>query len=622
MENLPAKIKNLYELKKMNFDVPCFFIVDKKVIEDIDLKIKEIINYFQKKKIKSVIIRSASMVEDLNEKSNAGFFESSDEIKLEDFDKQKILYFWKINKEKTKQSGNQNLFMFVQEYFNSDYSGVLFTQTPYEYQKAILSLSFSSQAITDGKKTDMIFEFNKKNKKWNDNDFLSEGSKKELVKIVYLIEKKYPQGADLELGIRNNKIKVFQARPITRNKNEKILLSENKRLKRIFKEDFDNQVWEKNAFVQALGDLSPLSLSFYKHLLNSEKLQCLLYEARIINRKKDKECRILENIGGNTYFNSTVEKELFSQNNIWWKKFINTISILSFEKVMQKKCLDDLDRKITIEEIFSWLFLSGIYVQIFSSQEKQKYKPKDYIKRLKNTEFLCNVLEPRINKNKANALDSFIKKYYYLADCPYDFANTRISEQDNDIIMKKYGGIDKNYQKKLDEKYLNKKVIFWLEKKIIWKKQLLKYISQQREMLIGKYGEDIFNTESWIVAMEENKIPKLSKENYDNSEKLSEVYSNISGENYPFPIEIKNNEEVIVPGNIDFENIVCLKEIDNIENSFNQFIAISIFPSNWIPFIPKLKGIILKEGNELSHMAITCREFEIPCKIIPSYFKE
>jgi len=104
--------------------------------------------------------------------------------------------------------------------------------------------------------------------------------------------------------------------------------------------------------------------------------------------------------------------------------------------------------------------------------------------------------------------------------------------------------------------------------------------------------------------------------------KLSDSYVRIFGGDYPFSNKRKQKEIGIVPGNIDFQNIICLTQEDDITRNFNRYIAVNLFPNRWIPFIPQIKGIVLQEGNELSHMAITCREYEVPCKIIPSFFQK
>ena len=99
-------------------------------------------------------------------------------------------------------------------------------------------------------------------------------------------------------------------------------------------------------------------------------------------------------------------------------------------------------------------------------------------------------------------------------------------------------------------------------------------------------------------------------------------YLNISGKNYPFCISDNSEEVIIVPGIIDFTNLIHFVDGDKIENYFGKYLAVDIFLPEWIPFIAEFSGIVLREGNELSHISITCREYNIPCVIKPDIFEK
>lgn len=616
MQKIPAKIQNLYLLKRLGADVPPFFIVDFEKYKEIKSIFGDIKNFFKENDVSSVIIRSASFSEDLSDSSMAGFFESSGEILIDDLDGKKIEYFWNKNKKKAESSNLGDFFIFIQEYFNADYSGVLFTEDPCDSARSIITISSSDHAITDGLSAEKKIVFDKHRKKWCD-DFLNKNIKNDLEKVIKKAANDFCGGADVEFGFSGNKVRFYQTRPITRNKSEIILLNEKNRLREKFDTEFEKQVWGKNGFVEALGDLSPLSLSLYNYLLNSKELRLLLRESNVIDEILSDKFPLLENIGGRTYFNFHQEKKVFPRKNGHWNNFKRTVLFLSSEHTIKKKNLEKQNNDSTLENAFSWFFLSGIYLQFFLEQEKRKYKKNEFIERLKNTETICDAEEPRPKSLNNNDLDKFIEKYYYLSDHPYELSSARFDGLEIGKIRDKY-----KYFKKENSnsgKYLNKKIQFWLKSKIFWKKAFLKKLVKTKEGLEKKYGPDFFNAVNWsnVVSGEELKIVTANKE------KISSNYIEISGKNYPFGLgEKKGNETIIVPGLTDIKNIKYYSDGDDPSKYFGKYIAINIFPSEWIPFIPKFKGIILGEGNELSHMAITCREYSIPCIIKPGIFSK
>jgi hypothetical protein len=617
MEKLPSKIKNLYLLQRVGANVPFFIVVDSGKYKNIDQELERIKEEFRNQNIKSIIIRSASFSEDLEDRSRAGFFESSKEILLDDLGVEKIKYFWNNNKKKVEDNNLGEFFIFIQEYFNSDYSGVLFTEDYYDKDQSIIALSRSDHAITDGLSSDKKIIYDKKKNYWNDDNFLNKETKLYLKKIIKKTSQNFPMGADIEFSIKDKDVRFYQIRPITRNKDEKILSAEKKRLKNKFDTSFNNQLWGKNGFVEALGDLTPLSLSLYNYLLNIVGLKDLLKRAKVIDKFLDNNYSLLEDIGGRTYFNFFQEKKVFLRKEGKWNNFKRTVLFLSGEQLIKKENLEQQKKEKTIENTFAWFFLSGIYLQFFLEQEKKKYKKGEFIERLKNTEQFCNAEEPRpISLNNMD-LDNFLKKYYYLADYPYELSSIRFSDLDRYEIKEKYQYFKKEING--NEKYLNKKIQFWLKSKVFWKERFLKSLVKKKNELIKKHGEEIFQANNWEgVIKGEN--PQIV---VDDDIKISSNYLKISGKNYPFGFQDKHKKEIIiVPGINNFENLNYYIEGEDPEKYFGKYLVINIFPSDWITYIPKFKGIVLKEGNELSHMAITSREYNIPCIIKSDIFNK
>ncbi len=154
-DKLPPKIKSLFLLQDIKVRVPPFVIIDYKAIDDIEASLKKTRTYFKDKGSESVIIRSAVSCEDSGKRTFAGVFESSKPLPVETLSADVLLKYWRINEKKGYEVANKSkLYLFVQEYIASDYSGVLFTQDIYDANESVLLLSSSDFAITDGKNSE------------------------------------------------------------------------------------------------------------------------------------------------------------------------------------------------------------------------------------------------------------------------------------------------------------------------------------------------------------------------------------------------------------------------------------------------------------------------------------
>ena len=604
IQKLPPKIKNLYWLREQGFNVPCFFVLDEFFIKDIENQINKLYSFFKKNNPASIIIRSASFNEDLGDKSRAGFFESSSEIELQKLDQQIILDLWNKNSQKIPKNKQSGLYLFIQEYSRVDFSGVFFTQHPFNENLALLTLSSSAHAITDNLTAERLIKIDKKNSSWENEEEFNQKIKNQIQDIIKIAEKKFPQGADIELGIKRDDIHLHQIRPITRNNDQKTLLQEKNRLKKIFKNSFKDQEWVKNNFTEALGDLSNTSLLFYNKLFNSDYLKNFLKEFGFIDKVLQKNnFRLLENIGSRTFFNITQEKISFPKKETWWSNFKRMVNILSSEKLAEKESEKKLKEVLIVEEIFSWFFISGIYFQIFLEKEKNKLNFDDYLKKLKNTELYCEADEPRPKSLEIKDLKRFKKNFFFLSSINnYELLSKKYKELPLNEIKDIYSSVNFSQKKSYQKNFLNKDVVFWLKQKVLWREKFLKNIYENKDLYLNLNKKEIIN---------------------NSNISLSNSFTNISGKNYPFPkIKGQKKVQIIVPGEIKLNEINKLNEGDNIQDFFGKYIAISFFPNQWIPYISKFKGIILREGNELSHTSITCREYNIPCKIIPSFFSK
>jgi len=591
MQERSAKIDNLYVLKEEGFGVPPFFIVDKKFIKFLDKRTIEIKNYFEERGVKDILIRSASSLEDGSDNSMAGIFESSKDILLKDLGPNILLKFWNKNKEKAEN--NIGLVMFVQEYFVADYYGVLFTQDIYDQNFSILHLSSAPGAVTDGKDPGVVLKFDRKKREWGgDLSVLSKNILNQIELVIKKLDKKFINGADIELGIKKDLLRLFQLRPITRTKKDKLILFEKHRLKEKLGSSFEQSKWERNQFVQALGKLSTESINFYNKLLNSNVLNTFLFKNYLIDKKSEHVYDLLDNIGSKLYYNIYAESIIFYKKPGKMQEFRRLILFLANEKNLKKNIILKKEKDQDIEMVFAIFFVSGIYFNYFLEKEKKRTSEEIFSLKLLNTEIRCNALEPR-PKSKLH-LDNFRQKYYYLSSNPYEISSKKINDYTDLELFEKYKFFFRNRaEDKIEiEDHLDYNSEFWLKEKLYWK----------RIFLIMLYKH------------------KLSRGNFA-TEKIEGLSKKINAVNFPFS---DNEEEVhtIVPGIIDYKDLKILKLEDEITDYFNCFIAIDFFPAKWISFIPTFKGLVTKEGNKLSHLSITCREYQIPYQINTNFFKK
>jgi len=194
-----------------------------------------------------------------------------------------------------------------------------------------------------------------------------------------------------------------------------------------------------------------------------------------------------------------------------------------------------------------------------------------------------------------------VKNFYYLSDCPYELISPRIREMNKDELMKKYFNNSFSKENIESNKVLSEKSFYWLKQKNYWKKAFLKILCEKKNDLVGE-----------CKACNEHKIRN--------------AYEKITASNFPFSKEAYGNNKgcegiIVVPGKMDHKDFFFVTENDDILKYQGKNVAIKKFPNYWIAYIPKLGGIITEEGNELSHTAITCREYTIPYLISAEYFK-
>ncbi len=178
----------------------------------------------------SFAVRSSGSLEDLEEYSFAGQYQTYLDVKLEDlltaikkcwlsaWDENVISYFNQLNKNPL----DNKLSVIIQEYIKPDFAGVLFTKAPFDSTKMLLEfVKGRGEKLVSGTMTPEILYLPRRNMilKKNIEIDLPKGFEKKIIKdfikfsIKILQHKKTPQ--DIEWLIHEKRLYFVQSRPIT-----------------------------------------------------------------------------------------------------------------------------------------------------------------------------------------------------------------------------------------------------------------------------------------------------------------------------------------------------------------------------------------------------------------------
>lgn len=251
--DLGGKGNSLVKLQKHKYNVPNFFVLDTSFFDEflkennINNKINELLdelnldNFIEiSKKIRSLFkgakatssikkyvnknlktlkttnyaVRSSANIEDSNDKSWAGLFDSFLNVSKDDIENKIIacmescfsarVLIYKLKKNITIPI---KMAVIVQEMVNSECYGTLFTKDPITGED-VIQIDVGLNTVTHYEIKNSILYDSKGNKVTN-KEFL------ELGKISKTIEKLYETAADIEWIIDNQGIHLLQARPIT-----------------------------------------------------------------------------------------------------------------------------------------------------------------------------------------------------------------------------------------------------------------------------------------------------------------------------------------------------------------------------------------------------------------------
>ncbi len=401
---------------------------------------KKIFNFSKKKKI---IIRSSSTNEDNVNFSNAGKYES----KILD-KKSSVDLIIRILERFIKQFKSKNDKIIIQEFLSSvDYSGVIFTKD-INYDSPYYTINFDTSGktdlITSGKQNDKINSFViYKNHKKNNKFY-------ELIKTVSKIESVTKNDRlDIEFALKNNKVILFQVRPLPKPKYkvqtlgykeknfDKYLKNIEKKIKKLksvnptlsSKQTFFSNMSDWNP-AEMIGDKpTPLAISLYRELITDEiwREQRTLYGYKNVSPNP-----LLFSFAGSPYVDLRTDISSFIPSTLDKKKTTKIVNkylkIISHKPEIHDKiefelvetCYSFLSEK-RLNKLFSQS-ISKVYLKEIKILTKKIIKYKFFIDEINKTNLLKKKLD-EIQKNKS----SNIQKIYHIINLTKNFGTLPFS---------------------------------------------------------------------------------------------------------------------------------------------------------------------------------------------------
>lgn len=220
-----GKAASLGEMLKIGINVPKGFVC----CNNEELNEEEIYNKYDQMDLNIVAVRSSAVCEDSDSVSFAGQFSTylntnrKNLIKnikrcMQNNDENLITYseINQIRKEDLRVS------VIVQEMCHGDISGVLFTKNPINQKEEIVieAVYGIGESLVQGDVTPGQYIYDIREKRFisqrNELKNLSEEMLLELIKQAMKIQEHYQKPQDIEWTIKDERIYILQARPITR----------------------------------------------------------------------------------------------------------------------------------------------------------------------------------------------------------------------------------------------------------------------------------------------------------------------------------------------------------------------------------------------------------------------
>ncbi len=233
LDKVGGKAKGLYLLSKYSFNVPKGFIL-MDVTDEKDFE--EACAYYEKSNLNNVAVRSSATIEDGENYSNAGQYETFLNVSGKD-------KFIQAVKDCISSLGNFRSQMYgktflntednkmtvvVQEMVDAKCAGVLFTKDPMNKEAVLIEcVSGLGEALVSGEKSAEQYSVKEGEFKMPENSILTKEEVDELYSSALKIEKDFGMPMDVEWAInKKGELLFLQSRPITVNEDDGVNISE------------------------------------------------------------------------------------------------------------------------------------------------------------------------------------------------------------------------------------------------------------------------------------------------------------------------------------------------------------------------------------------------------------
>ena len=426
------KAQTLNKLICKNAIIPKLIIVKvKDFLNKKEITLSKVIKNFDKNCY--LIVRSSSITEDTNKKSNAGKYKSIPMVKNRRIDLENAIQDVINSYEKNKK----NSILFIQKMITDcNFSGVITTcnlnnQSPY-YVINYFDGKDTSAATSGKANTKNYFQF----KFYN----LGNGKFYKIIQLAKELENKFNNNyLDIEFGVKKGKVYLFQVRPII-FKNKKISFDKDKFKNSLIKmknkiiklKKRNHNLFGKTTFFGVMPDWNPAEMIGIKPKALAFSLYQELITDFIWAKNREKygfidltSNHLMSNFLGTPFidirvdFNSWIPKKI---NNVTKEKLVNYYLNL-FKK--NNNFHDKIEFKIllTCFNAETEDKLNKIEPKILSIKEKEKIKKAlneitlNSIQRIDEDIEKISILKKKqsqVNKSKIYSID---KIYWYIEDC-------------------------------------------------------------------------------------------------------------------------------------------------------------------------------------------------------------
>jgi phosphohistidine swiveling domain-containing protein len=636
-----GKAYNLHLLKQNGIKVPSFFAIPATNTTELYHRLRnnqalpEIDQIF--KKFSTVAIRSSALIEDSMDSSFAGQFLSELNVKKSNF-RQSTLRV--LEHAQDKLNGDLSKFcLIVQEFINPEIVGVCFTRDPQFSQHMVIEFLQSGRAdvIVSGESKPRQVYITQNQQKF------AYPLNKDLIDLFYKIEDLFGHAQDIEWNFDGRDFNILQSRPITtvsklEYESLKILDGLTAKLKIPF-------TYQKNELSESVPRLTPLMTSLLQQIYSKggpvsrayNKYRISFVQRDFIKDIKShlfvdlfKEAQTLLPISG---FNFKTNKPRFSVVNslkspIGFIKTINNILRLSFLNTGKRKVVEVaeslknsiekftdkqeqsfesilLDFLKDYQKVFEVSLLSGKVNQTVSLLlQKEKLDPLEFLRPEFSFKIPHIVFEDTAHLlgNGLNILDETKFEFSIPRQTEteaFNFLPSQINKYKRTVLenlVKSNNTFStlREYSRLLTVLHINKirNAAIEIARKKNYKDLRLIYFADLNSILNNKLTEEELN----VPKSEFNKNSLLS---------------------FPSTISIyprqKNDKDLLaVSAGSCTGYVVSTVQLDSQDFEGKVILKTENLDSTYTKYFGKIAGILSVNGGYLSHLAIMCRENNIP----------